>query len=57
MRPAALTLVFLLGLAALSVAAPPPGRFIYLPGTGPTDATGRVVAGDIRAQAAAEIVQ
>ena len=52
MRPAALTLVFLLGLAALSVAAPPPGRFIYLPGTGPTDATGRVVAGDIRAQTA-----
>ncbi len=52
MRPGALTLVLLFGLAAFSTAAPPPGRFIYLPGTGPTDASGKVVAGDVRAQTA-----
>jgi 2-iminobutanoate/2-iminopropanoate deaminase len=52
MKPAALTLVVLLAAATLSAAAPPPGQFIYLPGTGPTDATGRIVAGDIRAQTA-----
>jgi 2-iminobutanoate/2-iminopropanoate deaminase len=52
MKRAALTVVLLLTVAALSVAAPPPDRFVYLPGTGPTDATGRVVPGDIRAQAA-----
>jgi enamine deaminase RidA (YjgF/YER057c/UK114 family) len=56
MRP--LTLFLLLpilllpSLAARSTAAPPSERFVYLPGTGPTDATGRVVAGDIRAQTA-----
>ena len=52
MRSPALSLVFLFGLAALSIAAPPPGRAIYLPATGPTDAAGKVVAGDVRAQPA-----
>jgi enamine deaminase RidA (YjgF/YER057c/UK114 family) len=52
MKPAALTLVLLLGLATFALAAPPPDRFLYLQETGPTDATGRVVPGDIRAQTA-----
>jgi 2-iminobutanoate/2-iminopropanoate deaminase len=52
MRSRALALLLVLGLPALLAAAPPPERFLYLPGTGPTDASGRVVAGDIREQTA-----
>ncbi len=52
MRPPALIALLLIGLAAPSAAAPPPARFVYLPGTGPTDATGMAVGSDIRTQTA-----
>jgi enamine deaminase RidA (YjgF/YER057c/UK114 family) len=43
-------LVLLLMLPPASVAAAPPVRFVHVPGVGPTDATGRVAAADIRTQ-------
>ena len=52
MKPPALIALLLIGLAAPSAAAPPPARFVYLPGTGPTDATGMAVGSDIRTQTA-----